>query len=183
MISQAEEIRELHIFEARSAEEIAKVRELFLEYAQSLGFSLCFQSFDQELSGLPGDYAAPRGRLLLAKYGGEVAGCVALHPLEKEISEMKRWYVRPQFRGKRVGLALIERVIREANAIGYRTMRLDTIEPAMSEAVRIYRRFGFRQIAPYRPNPIPGALYMELDLLARSGGDIPSAAGQPAPRC
>jgi putative acetyltransferase len=149
---------------AESPAQIAGTRELFLEYAQSLGFSLCFQNFDQELAGLPGDYAPPEGRLLLANYEGQLAGCVALHRLEPRICEMKRLYLRPQFRGKSVGLALVESVIAQARAIGYSHMRLDTVEPIMKDAVAMYRRFGFREIAPYRPNPIAGALYMELEL-------------------
>ncbi|MGA9039219.1 MAG: GNAT family N-acetyltransferase [Terriglobales bacterium] len=143
---------------------MAQVHELFLEYAESLGFSLCFQNFDQELAGLPGDYAPPDGRLLLAHYEDQLAGCVALHRLEPNICEMKRLYLRPQFRGKGVGLALVAAVIAEARRIGYARMRLDTVEPIMKNAVAMYRRFGFREIVPYRLNPIAGALYMELGL-------------------
>lgn len=143
---------------------MTQARELFLEYAESLGFSLCFQNFDQELAGLPGDYAPPEGRLLLAHYEDQLAGCVALHRLEPHICEMKRLYLRPQFRGKGVGLALVAAVIAEARQIGYARMLLDTVEPIMKNAVAMYRRFGFREIAPYRPNPIEGALYMELEL-------------------
>jgi putative acetyltransferase len=144
--------------------QIAQARELFLEYAQSLGFSLCFQGFDQELAGLPGDYAPPGGRLLLAEYRGQPAGCVALHQLEPGICEMKRLYLRPQFRGKGLGRVLAETVIAEARTMGCRKMRLDTVEPVMPNAVAMYRRLGFREIEAYRPNPIAGALYMELDL-------------------
>ena len=135
-----------------------------MEYASSLGFSLCFQSFEQELAGLPGDYAPPQGRLLLARYGQDSAGCVALHPLEPGICEMKRLFVRPQFRGYGLGKALLNTVLAEARAIGYRRLRLDTVEPVMQDAVRMYRAYGFREIAPYRENPIPGALYMEKDI-------------------
>jgi ribosomal protein S18 acetylase RimI-like enzyme len=141
-----------------------QARSLFQEYATTLGFSLCFQSFDQELAGLPGDYAPPQGRLLLAKAGGDLAGCVALHPLEAGICEMKRLYVRPQFRGQGIGKALLNTVLAEARAIGYQRMRLDTVEPIMQDAVRMYRAYGFREIAPYRSNPIEGALYMEIEL-------------------
>ena len=144
--------------------QIEQARELFLEYAKSLGFSLCFQSFDQELAGLPGDYAPPDGCLLLAEYEGSLAGCVALHKLETGIREMKRLYLRPQFRGKGVGRRLAESVIAKARSIGYQRMRLDTVEPMMKDAVALYRRLGFREIAPYRPNPIEGAMYMELAL-------------------
>jgi ribosomal protein S18 acetylase RimI-like enzyme len=150
--------------QAKSPEQLANVRELFIEYAESLGFSLCFQSFDNELAELPGDYGAPHGRLLLATIDDKAAGCVALHKLDDEVCEMKRLYVRPQFRGKGLGKVLAERIINEARAIGYTKLRLDTVEPVMRTAVAMYRRLGFREIAPYRPNPIEGALYMELGL-------------------
>jgi len=150
--------------QAESALQIAAIRELFLEYAQSLGFSLCFQSFDQELASLPGDYAPPNGRLLLAISKGNPAGCVALHKLEQDICEMKRLYVRSQYRGKGLGRELAERVIAEARQLGYKKLRLDTVEPVMKTAVAMYRQLGFREIPPYRPNPIKGALYMELQL-------------------
>jgi ribosomal protein S18 acetylase RimI-like enzyme len=154
----------ISISQAESSVQIAQARELFLEYAQSLGFSLCFQNFDQELAQLPGSYAPPEGRLLLAEYDSQLAGCVALHKLEPNICEMKRLYVRPQFRGKGIGRVLIDRVIAEARRIGYQLMRLDTVEPVMKDAVAMYRKIGFHQIAPYCNNPIEGALYMELPL-------------------
>ena len=157
-------IRRLTIAPPKTPAQIAQVRELFLEYASSLGFSLCFQNFDQELAGLPGDYAPPDGRLMLALYEGELAGCVALHKLDSEICEMKRLYLRPKFRGKGLGPLLAENIIGEARRIGYRRMRLDTVEPVMKDAVAMYRRLGFKEIAPYRPNPMPGTLYMELEL-------------------
>lgn len=155
---------ELSFARAESSAQIAIARELFLEYAQSLGFSLCFQNFDKELAGLPGDYAPPEGRLLLAEYYGEVAGCVALHLLEPGVCEMKRLYLRQQFRGKGLGRVLAERIIAEARQIGYRRMRLDTVEPVMKDAVAMYRKLGFKEVAPYRANPIAGAMYMELEL-------------------
>jgi ribosomal protein S18 acetylase RimI-like enzyme len=154
----------LTLTQAQSPAQIAQARELFLEYAQSLGFSLCFQNFDKELAGLPGDYAPPAGRLLLAEWEGQLAACVALHKLEPDTCEMKRLYLRPQFRGKGIGRTLAERIIAEARQIGYRRMRLDTVEPVMKDAVAIYRKLGFKEIAPYCPNPIAGALYMELEL-------------------
>jgi ribosomal protein S18 acetylase RimI-like enzyme len=160
----------LTLKQAESPEQIVQARELLVEYAESLGFSLCFQSFDQELAGLPGDYTPPDGRLLLAEYRGQLAGCVALHKLGPEICEMKRLYLRPQLRGKGVGRALAEAVIAEASKIGYKKMRLDTVEPVMPNAVALYRRLGFIEIEPYRPNPIAGALYMELTLLDPSQG-------------
>ncbi len=158
------QVQDLRISEAVSPMDIAHVRELFLEYAQSLGFSLCFQGFDKELAELPGDYAPPQGRLLLASYEGALAGCIALHGLEQNVAEMKRLYVRPQYRGKRVGFALVQRLLAEAREMGYGSIRLDTVEPVMKDAVKMYRRLGFREIAPYRANPIEGALYMQLDL-------------------
>jgi ribosomal protein S18 acetylase RimI-like enzyme len=158
------QVEGLTICQAVSPMDLASTRELFLEYADSLGFSLCFQSFDQELAELPGDYAPPKGRLLLARYAGELAGCVALHPLEENVAEMKRLYVRPQYRGKRVGFALVQQLLAQARGAGYGSLRLDTVEPRMKEAVKMYRRLGFREIAPYRANPIAGALYMELAL-------------------
>jgi ribosomal protein S18 acetylase RimI-like enzyme len=148
--------------QAESLGQVAQARELFLEYAQSLGFSLCFQNFDKELASLPGDYAPPDGRLLLAEFEAQLAGCVALHKLEDGICEMKRLYLRPQFRGKGLGRAIADRIIAEARAMGYQQMRLDTVEPVMKEAVAMYRRIGFREIAPYCKNPMAGALYMEL---------------------
>jgi ribosomal protein S18 acetylase RimI-like enzyme len=155
--------------QAESPEQIATIRELFLEYAQSLGFSLCFQGFDQELAALPGQYAPPAGRLILVTQAGEAAGCVALHRFDAEHCEMKRLYVRPQFRWRGLGVHLAKRIIADARQIGYKYLRLDTVEPVMRTAVAMYRRFGFHEIAPYRPNPIDGALYMELEL----GKEIP----------
>jgi GNAT superfamily N-acetyltransferase len=156
--------QEFRITLAKSPVQIAQIRELFLEYAKSLGFSLCFQGFDEELANLPGDYAPPEGRLFLAEYNGQLAGCAALHKSAPEISEMKRLYLRPAFRGKGLGRVLAEKVISEARAIGYSKLRLDTVEPIMKEAVAMYRRMGFRAVAPYRVNPVAGTLYMELDL-------------------
>ena len=157
-------VKGLSFARAERPAQISQARELFLEYAQSLGFSLCFQNFDKELADLPGDYAPPAGRLLLALCEGQLAGCVALHKIDGSICEMKRLYVRPQFRGKRLGGALAQHIISEARQIGYQRMRLDTVEPVMGDAVAMYRKIGFKEIAPYRENPIAGALYMELQL-------------------
>jgi putative acetyltransferase len=154
----------LNFAQAESPAQVAQARELFLEYAQSLGFSLCFQNFDKELATLPGGYAPPEGRLLLAEYDGQLAGCVALHKLESTLCEMKRLYLRPQFRGKGLGRALAERIVTEARQIGYLKMRLDTVEPLMKDAVAMYRKLGFKEIAPYCENPVAGAMYMELEL-------------------
>ena len=148
--------------QAESLEQIAQARELFLEYARSLGFSLCFQSFDKELAELPGSYAPPDGRLLLAQSDGQLAGCVALHKLEPNICEMKRLYLRPQFRGRGAGRVLADAILAEARRIGYERIRLDTVEPVMRDAVAMYRRIGFKEIAPYCENPMKGAIYMEL---------------------
>src|SRR6266852_93906 len=157
-------VKNLAVIRAETSTQIAQARELFLEYAQSLGFSLCFQNFDKELAELPGDYALPEGRLLLATYAGTPAGCVALHKLDSGICEMKRLYARPQFRGKGLGRALADRVIADAREIGYKQLCLDTVEPMMRAVVAMYRQLGFREIPPYRENPIEGALYMELQL-------------------
>ena len=154
----------VQIVPATAPAQIEQARALFLEYAQSLGFSLCFQSFDKELAELPGDYAPPDGRLLLAMSGAQAAGCVALHKIEDDICEMKRLYVRPEFRGTGAGRILAERIIAEAVTIGYKRMRLDSIAGQMDAAIFLYRRLGFREIPPYRANPISGALYMELTL-------------------
>jgi putative acetyltransferase len=154
----------LKIFQVESPAHIARTRELFLEYARSLGFSLCFQNFDQELADLPGKYVPPQGCLWLAEVDSQLAGCVALRKIDDHICEMKRLYLRPQFRGQGLGRALTERIIAEARQIGYQRMRLDTVEPVMKDAVALYRRSGFREIRAYCENPVAGALYMELHL-------------------
>lgn len=154
----------LDVIQATSPEQIEEARALFLEYANSLSFDLCFQSFDEELKNLPGAYAAPSGRLLLALSRERTAGCVALRKLEDHACEMKRLYVRPAYRGLGLGKKLVERLIADAREIGYTGIRLDTIGSSMKDAVELYRRMGFREIAPYRENPVPGALYMELCL-------------------
>lgn len=152
------------IRDAASAVDIACARELFLEYAQSLSFSLCFQGFDNELASLPGKYARPEGRLLLAEIGGQLAGCAGLRALDSATCEMKRLFVRRAFRGQRVGWLLADRIINEARGIGYTRMRLDTVASTMGDAVALYRRLGFVEIAPYCENPMPDTLYMELSL-------------------
>jgi GNAT superfamily N-acetyltransferase len=157
----------LKIAPVETAAELIAIRELFREYARSLNFSLCFQGFDQELASLPGDYAPPAGRLLLAEFGGRRAGCVALHRLADGICEMKRLYVRPEFRGYKIGRGLAEAVIAEARVAGYARMRLDTVAPVMREAVQLYRELGFYEIPAYRLNPMRGTLYLELQLAER----------------
>jgi GNAT superfamily N-acetyltransferase len=156
----------VRIYQANSPADMNAARDLFREYGASLGFDLCFQSFDRELASLPGDYAPPSGRLLLATYDGQLAGCVALHAWHDDASddpvcEMKRLYVRPDFRGHGIGLMLANRIIAEARAIGYKRMRLDTVPSIMAKAVTMYRQFGFVEIAPYRENPVAGAIYLE----------------------
>jgi ribosomal protein S18 acetylase RimI-like enzyme len=156
---------------AAAAHEMDAVRELFREYEKSLGISLCFQSFDKELAELPGKYAPPQGRLLVAKAGGEYAGCIALRPLVMEQSrhvlcEMKRLYVRTAFRGLQLGRKLAEKLITEARAIGYTHMRLDTMPSLMGTAVDLYRKLGFYEIPAYCENPSPDVLYLEKDLAA-----------------
>ncbi|MBI3873200.1 MAG: GNAT family N-acetyltransferase [candidate division Zixibacteria bacterium] len=153
----------ISIVDVQSAAELDSVRQLFLEYADSLGVDLGFQDFESELATLPGAYSPPQGRLLLAYDGDQVAGCAALRPLDKLICEMKRMYLRPAFRGLGLGRRLAERLITEGRSIGYTHMRLDTLA-TMSSAIALYRSLGFAPIPPYRHNPVLGAVYFELRL-------------------
>jgi GNAT superfamily N-acetyltransferase len=162
--SAPENDRRFAIVEALDADQVLQARRLFEDYARSLNFSLCFQGFDQELARLPGDYAPPRGRLLLGLDNGQPRGCVALRPLETGICEMKRLFVQPEARGTGLGGLLVGRVIATAIALGYERMRLDTL-PRMDTAQALYRSLGFRQIGNYNGNPVPGTLFFELDLL------------------
>ena len=141
------------------------IKELFQEYADSLSFELDFQDFREELETLPGKYDAPGGSILVAKENGATVGCVALRPLGFEICEMKRLYVKPAHRGKKVGRELAVAIIEEAKRLGYKLMRLDTVK-AMKEASALYRALGFQQIDPYCYNPLPDAMYFELKLRA-----------------
>jgi ribosomal protein S18 acetylase RimI-like enzyme len=153
--------------EASPEKDIDTVRALFLEYAESLGFDLCFQEFDRELEELPGEYTLPRGRILLAEEEGKMVGCVALRDLGGGACEMKRLYVRPGFRRGGAGRALASEIVRIAKHEGYEKMRLDTLS-SMKTAVVLYKSMGFSEIEPYRFNPISGAVYLELNL---RGGD------------
>jgi ribosomal protein S18 acetylase RimI-like enzyme len=148
---------------AQGETDLAEVRALFQEYADSLGVDLGFQGFDAELAGLPGDYAPPRGRLLVAREGGAVVGCAALRPLGPDVCEAKRLYVRPVARGTGLGKRLARALLSEARAIGYARIRLDTL-PGMTQAIALYRSLGFREIPPYRFNPIEGTRFLEKDL-------------------
>lgn len=154
----------LKLKEAESAAEIAEARRLFKEYAAWLMIDLCFQNFEQELADLPGAYAPPRGRLILALDDEKVAGCIALRDLGEGICEMKRLFVRPEFQGRGIGRILTERIVAEARALSYERMRLDTLPSKMEKAVAVYRSFGFEEIEPYYQNPTSGTLYMELKL-------------------
>ncbi len=154
----------MQISHIRSDDDIVTVRELFREYEDKIGLDLCFQGFEAELASLPGNYAEPNGRLFLANVDDSIAGCIALKKVDEETCEMKRLYVREEFRGKRIGIALIERLIADARKIGYKRMRLDTFPPIMSKAVELYRSYGFREIAPYTTDPHPDLLFMEMDL-------------------
>jgi len=148
---------------ALTPEQITLARTLFEEYANNLGIDLTFQNFTAELDALPGAYAAPRGCLLLAHAGNELAGCVAVRPLAETICEMKRLFVRPSFRGQGVGKRLASEIVTEARAIGYRFMRLDTLA-SMHNAIRLYESLGFERCRAYYETPLPDTVFMELHL-------------------
>lgn len=156
----------MRIEQAESPEFISIARELFAEYSEAVGVGFCFQGFAQELAQLPGEYARPWGRLFLAfddKDDKRVAGCGALRRIDAETCEMKRFYVRPAFRGKGLGRELIHALIGAGREIGYARMRLDTL-PSMTTAIALYRALGFREIPPYWANPVPGVVFFECDL-------------------
>jgi len=153
----------VEIVEPKGSEVTKVVRELFREYADSLAIDLSFQRFEEELAALPGDYAPPTGRLLLARIAGSTAGCAASRRIDDDACEMKRLYTRPMFRGRGIGRRLAESIIASAREIGYRKMRLDTLA-TMTEAIALYRSLGFRTIEAYYDNPIPSAVYLELDI-------------------
>jgi putative acetyltransferase len=153
----------MEIISVATAQQLVMARTLFEEYWQSFGFTPCFQNFSEEVAGLPGHYAPPGGRLALALAAREPAGCIALRRLDGQRAEAKRLYVRPEFRGRGMGLELLEWVIGEARAAGYREMLGDTM-PVMSRALAMYERLGFQQTGPYTAQPTPGAIYLRLAL-------------------
>jgi len=154
----------MKLIQAETGEEIERTRELFREYASGLGIDLCFQNFDKELAQLPGDYVPPTGRLFLAIEDEVPIGCVALRKIGEDVCEMKRLYVRPEFRGTGMGRTLAESIIEAAREIGYDRMRLDTLPGKMDRAIAMYRSLGFREIEPYYENPVTSAVFMELRL-------------------
>ncbi len=154
------------IVEATTPEQIEQVRHLFNEYRAQLPVDYCFRSFDDEVAGLPGDYAAPNGLLLLATVVGQPVGCVGLRPFSRQgTCEMKRLYVRPAFRGGKLGKELAERLLNEARSLGYLSMRLDSYASLMQLAVELYRKLGFREVGPEPLEPLRGLIYMELPLV------------------
>lgn len=154
----------IEITQAETPEQIEQARLLLREYEAWFGMNLCFQNFDEEVANLPGKYAAPDGRLWLAFADEKLAGCIALRKLDDGVCEMKRLFVREAFRGRKLGNILIEKLIAEAESIGYEKMRLDTFPPKMGKAVELYESHGFREIPSYYHNPYGEALYMEKDL-------------------
>lgn len=164
---QTQPIPQVRITAAADARSLDTVREIFREYAAGLGVDLCFQQFDEELAGLPGDYAEPRGALLLATVDGQVAGCCALRPLDNadypNASEMKRLYVRSRFRGLGLGRQLVEATLDAARQAGYACVLLDTLDD-MEAARTLYEDLGFEEVPPYYHNPIPGAHYLKASL-------------------
>lgn len=163
-----ESVGMITIRHAEAAEDMEIIRRLFREYEAWTKTDLCFQGFEEELATLPGKYARPGGRLLIAEYHGSTAGCVALRPLQDEICEMKRLFVRENFRRSGIGRYLITEIIEEAKKSGYKKIRLDTRASKMQAAVAIYRDFGFYEIPPYYENPLPDVIYMEKSLIVNT---------------
>ncbi len=154
----------IEIIQAETDEQIQQARNIFREYEAWFGLKLCFQNFDEEVANLPGKYAAPEGRLFLAFSDEKLAGCIALRKLEEDICEMKRLFVKDEFRGQKIGVLLIEKVIQEAKKIGYKKMRLDTFPSKMGKAVSLYESYDFYETAPYYYNPYGETLFLEKDL-------------------
>jgi ribosomal protein S18 acetylase RimI-like enzyme len=165
------------ISEAWSTFEVGEVRQLFLEYAASLEISLCFQDFESEVATLPGKYSPPLGRLLLAREGNASAGCVAVRPLESGICEMKRLFVRPEWRGRGLGRVLATKIITAAREAGYERIRLDTLN-TMKSAMELYKSLGFRRIGAYYDNPSEQAVFMELQLRNQTSSATQQWTGQ-----
>jgi len=151
------------IIHAVTPEEISAVRGLMREYGASVGVDLSYQNFEEELRGLPGDFAPPRGTLLLGIAGKEAAGCVAIRPLAENFCEMKRLYVRPAWRSTGLGKRLVEAALEDARRAGHRFVRLDTL-PTMIAARKLYAALGFLPIAPYYQSPVAGTAFLQLDL-------------------
>jgi putative acetyltransferase len=154
----------IRIAEVRWPHDRATVEALFREYISSLAEDISFQNVDEELGTLPGKYARPTGVVLIARAGAEPAGAIAYRMVEPGVCEMKRLYVRPAFRGSRFGRELANELIEDARARGYRTMLLDTLA-SMQSARTLYRDLGFVPVAPYYDNPLPGVMYMALELI------------------
>lgn len=154
----------VNIVQAESDEQIDDARTIFREYEAWIDLDLCFQGFEAELASLPGKYAMPDGRLLLSYVDDRLAGCIAMRKLDDGICEMKRLFVRDDFRGMKIGISLIERLITDAREIGYAKMRLDTFPPKMGKAVSLYEIHGFTEIPPYYENPHGDVLFLELKL-------------------
>jgi putative acetyltransferase len=161
-------LSEVRVAPARGRRDVEAARRLFRAYGAWLAEACCLEGFEDELAALPGPYAPPAGRLLLAHAGDAVAGCVALRPLEPGIAEMKRLWVEPGFAGAGLGRALVERAMAEARAIGYRAIRLDTLPARMPAAQHLYSSLGFREIPAYYPNPLQGVVMLELALGPRN---------------
>lgn len=154
----------IEIIPAETAEQIKEARKLFREYEAWFGLALCFQNFEAEVANLPGDYAPPAGRLFLAFADEKPAGSIAFRKLADGVCEMKRLFVRADYRGRKIGIALLEKLIDEARVAGYEKIRLDTYPPKMGSAVGLYESYGFYEILPYYHNPYGETLFMELDL-------------------
>ncbi len=158
---------QIHLLPLRDAADLEAARHIFREYAAGLGIDLCFQNFDAELAALPGDYAPPRGALLLAWVDGIVAGCCALRPLDScdyaNAAEMKRLYVHSAYRGLGLGRQLADAILDTARIVGYDSVLLDTLDD-MEIARAMYEDLGFKEIPPYYHNPLAGAHYLKVDL-------------------
>ncbi len=154
----------IEIFQAETPEHIEHARKLFREYETWLDIDLCFQSFEEELENLPGKYVAPKGGLFLARVDEKIAGCIAFRKIDDEICEMKRLYVRDDFRGLKLGVKLIEKLFEKAREAGYKSVRLDTLSGKMPAAIKLYKSFGFTETEAYYKTPIAETLFMKCDL-------------------